>query len=305
MGRYWIGIDGGGTATVVEIADEQGQCIDRMKSGSINYNGNSSEMVEQTLRELFDRLKEKGYLRDCESMCIGAAGISNEEACRRLKEQVAKNGYQGSLHLTGDHETALYGALGQAEGVILIAGTGSICYARNADGTSWRTGGYGHLIGDEGSAYAIAIAMLRSIFYAQDGRGGETVLRTLVLKQLGIEDTQGIIRFLYDKERNKREVAALAVLLEQALQQQDQTALCIAERAAEDLCALAAPAVEFRGKEGFLAAAGSILVKNETIYRTFCDRIHSRYPKITVIHPRQDAAHGAVLIAMEHSQSIS
>lgn len=299
MGKYRIGIDGGGTATVVEIADEQGMCIDRLKGGSINYNGNSSAMVEDTFRELFAALGDKGYLRECESLCIGAAGISNKTACEKLREQVARSGYQGRFKLTGDHETALYGALGQAEGIILIAGTGSICYARNSDGSSIRAGGYGHLIGDEGSAYAIAAAILRSILLAQDGRGEETILRELVFRRLGIMDSQGIIRFLYDKERNKKEVAALSVLLEDALEKEDAAAQKIARQAAEDLCALTGTAAVFRGGSGYLAAAGSILVKNKTIFSLFSDKIHAKYPLLQVIHPKQDAAHGAVLIAIE------
>lgn len=84
---------------------------------------------------------------------------------------------QGVIRLVGDHETALAGALEEPAGVILIAGTGSICYGVNESGAKFRAGGYGHIIDDAGSAYAIGRDILKAVVRSSDGRQGQTVLK--------------------------------------------------------------------------------------------------------------------------------
>ena len=98
---------------------------------------------------------------------------------------------------------ALYGGTLTGCGVILIAGTGSVCFARNQQGQIWRTGGWGHLIGDEGSAYAVSAAMLRAVLMECDGRGEKTLLTPLVMEKLGISDPMGIVDWVYHSGNGK------------------------------------------------------------------------------------------------------
>ena len=116
---------------------------------------------------------------------------------------------------------------------MLISGTGSVCCGRNDSGTLFRTGGYGWRVDDEGSGYAIGRDILRAAVRAEDGRGPATVLKQAVLEQLGLPDIPGLVAWMYAPQTGKKEVAALAPLLNQALERQDEAAGLIVRHAVE------------------------------------------------------------------------
>ena len=152
--RYRIGMDGGGTRTRIAVI-AHGQERFRCETGGINYNSFSQGEIADNLTRGLMILREQGYLpEDCESVGIGAAGISNPNAEPFLKQCVKAKGFSCSIVVAGDQEAALLGGIGQAPGILLIAGTGSICIAQDGEGNHFRTGGYGHIIDDAGSAYA-------------------------------------------------------------------------------------------------------------------------------------------------------
>lgn len=302
MGGYVLGIDGGGTKTAVCAADLQGNTLEVFKTGAININGESAENVRRNLKLVFARAGENfGGLASCRAVCIGAAGISNAEARLLLENTVLEAGYTGRLLITGDHQTALYGALGIPAGIILIAGTGSICYGRNSSEEEHRTGGYGYLIDDEGSGYAIGRDILKAVVRAHDGREGKTILASMVFEQLKMSSIGEVIGFLYHKDTNKRDIAALAPILTKAFAEGDEAARQIAQKCCRELVKLMSPVVERLGLENCsLAMAGSILQKDEFIQRGFIEAVKIKYPGVACTTPRNDAAYGAVLMALEN-----
>jgi len=304
--RYVVGLDGGGTKTAVTVADLSGNILTAFQSGAINPNGEGIQNVTTNLASVFTILKEKfGEISGCAAMCIGAAGISNPAAEQIFKTAAADSGYHGKLIITGDHITAFYGALDQPCGAILIAGTGSICYGKNQSGTEHRTGGFGHLIDDEGSGYAIGRDILSAIVREFDGRGASTVLTNMVYHQLGFSDIDRLVGFIYNKATNKRDIAALSPNLTLACEQQDRVALKIAKKCAGELEKLVIPVVQKLGlQKESLALAGSILRKDAFICNELIHKIASDLPELTCHEPRHDAAYGAVLIAMESLKTL-
>lgn len=300
MINYVVGMDGGGTKTDILVADIDGRPLHAFRSGAINYNGESVENVERHLSDIFEKIEVlMGGLTHCSALCIGAAGISNSAAANAMTEAVRKTGYSGPLTVTGDHETALYGALGKPWGVILIAGTGSICYGKNASGETHRTGGFGYLIDDEGSGYAIGRDILAAVVRAHDGRLGGTVLTEMVFSALGFSSIQDIVSFVYGKDTNKRDIAALSPYLAPACAQHDQAAMMIAEKCSMELTELVVPVVEKLSLgNGEIALAGSILIKDEVIRSGFERKIKDVYPDMACILPKNSAAHGAVQMAL-------
>jgi len=300
MNGYVLGIDGGGTKTTVCAADMQGNILSVFKTGAINLNGESAENVKKNLHTVFNEASVKiGGLRYIRSVCIGAAGISNADARLFLENTVRDAGYTGKLIIAGDHQTALYGALGSPEGIILIAGTGSICYGRNISGKEHRSGGYGYLIDDEGSGYAIGRDILKAMVRSHDGREGKTVLTPMVFEQLGMSTIEEVIGFLYHKNTNKRDVAALAPILTRALEDGDEAARKIAQNCCDELVKLVSAVVKKLGLEDcFLAMAGSILQKDEFTRKGFVDAIQRKFPRVVCTHPKNDAAYGAILMAL-------
>ncbi len=298
--RYVAGLDGGGTKTAVAVADESGKVIAAFESGGINYNGQDEASIEASLRDMLGRIGEAaGGLERCAYLCIGAAGVSNPAVSARLTAKVRESGYAGGLLITGDQETALSGAHESEYGMILIAGTGSICYGRNERGETHRTGGCGHLIDDEGSGYAIGRDLLSVLVRAHDGRLPKTVITDLVYGKLGLKSVRDIIGYVYDPARSKKDIAALAPLLTQACELGDPAALGIAQRSAASLAELVAPVADKLALQtGALAMAGSVLLNNVYIRDAFLEMLQERYPEITCITPKKDAANGAVLMAL-------
>ncbi len=301
MSGYVLGIDGGGTKTAVSITDLQGNMLCELKAGAINMNGESAENVKKNLMMIFTNISVRlDGLESCKSVCIGAAGISNIEARFLLENTIREAGYNGRLLITGDHQIALYGALGIPIGIILIAGTGSICYGKNSAGEEHRTGGFGYLIDDEGSGYAIGRDILAAVVRAHDGRGKKTLLTQMVLEQLGVPTIGEVIRFLYHKDTNKRDIAALAPNLSQAYNAGDKVSSKIVDKCCCELVKLICPVVErLRLKSCALAMAGSILQKDENIRSALIAGVASKYPEIICKAPENDASHGAALMALE------
>lgn len=300
MLRYVAGLDGGGTKTAVTVADEKGVAVHAFTSGAINYNGQDEASIRSSLREIFETIaKVCGGLDRCAQVCIGAAGVSNPTVITRLEASVRACGHQGGLLITGDQETALCGAHDSEYGIILIAGTGSICYGKNESGRSHRTGGCGHLIDDEGSGYSIGRELISALVRAHDGRIPATPITGMVYEQLQLESVQQIIGFVYDKRTNKKDIAALAPILSHACALGDEAALSIAKKSACSLFELVIPVVEKLSLQaGTLAMAGSVLLNNTYVQTAFADMLIQRYPDLKCITAKKDASHGAVLMAL-------
>ncbi|MGG1517130.1 BadF/BadG/BcrA/BcrD ATPase family protein [Paenibacillus oryzisoli] len=305
MKRFVAGLDGGGTKTAVKIADENGLLVHTFISGAINYNGQDEESIRRSFQDIFSGIAEVcGGLDNCKQVVIGAAGVSNPTVSARLEANARACGYEGGLLITGDQETALCGAHDSEVGIIVIAGTGSICFGKNKAGESVRSGGYGHLIDDEGSGYAIGRDLLSATVQAHDGRIPETVISGMVYEQLGLATVQEIVGFVYSKSTNKKDIAALAPILSKACELGDSAARAIAAKHAAALASMAVPVIEKLSMQtGSLAMAGSVLINNGDIRRAFAEILKERYPELSCIEAKKDAASGAVRMALNRLEA--
>ncbi len=299
MRMYYCGWDGGGTKTEVCILKQDGNTASQA-FGPLNVNGASRETVEKTVRDAvkYMRARQEG-LEGCAMLVIGMAGVSNREAARMVEQAVREAGYMGPLRLKGDQEIALAGAI-RGHGAVLIAGTGAICYGRDPAGNSFRVGGWGYLIDDGGSGYAIGRDILMAAARAVDGRGKDTCLRQAVIEALSVQDIRGVITWLYAPGTGKKEIASLAPLLLPALEAGDEAALAIAKKAAEDLSELVITGWRKTGMEdGEIAMTGSILNRYAHIRALTEERIHAVLPDVSMISPRYSPAQGAAMLAKE------
>ncbi len=300
MDNYVIGIDGGGTKTTIMVADLEGQVMESFLGDTINYNGGSKAFIDSNLQDIFRTVTESGFLPgQCAAICIGAAGISNPMVKELLLENVNRAGFTCPVKITGDVDIAFAGALDNGEGIILIAGTGSICLGKDHEDNFYRTGGYGHLIDDEGSGYSIARDILACVVKSCDGRSGSTILKELVYEYLGIHTLEELISYVYLPNRNKKEIAELSIVIEEALERKDQIAMDIMERCITGLTELVKPVIKRFQTAPILAVAGSILMNNRRIYEGFAARIKELHPEVSVIKPKHPAVYGAILLALQ------
>lgn len=297
---YYCGWDGGGTKTEVCILDASGAPVAKASFGPLNPNGTVLGNVRQTaLESIAFMAAQPGGLDACGGLVVGIAGVSNATAAKLVNDAVREGGYAGNLRLMGDQEIALAGAI-QGPGAVLIAGTGAICFGRDAAGNRFRVGGYGYLIDDGGSGYAIGRDILAAIVRSADGRGPSTCLSEMVFEALGAAEVGDVITWLYAPTTGKKEIASLAPLLNRALAQEDAAALTIANRAADDLAELVCTAWRKTGmRGGELALMGSILQRYPPIRERVVQLCQSAFPKLTIRSPRGSASQGAARLAME------
>lgn len=298
--EYLLGIDGGGTGTKIAVSDLKGNILEHGSAGALNGNGQSAGSLQETVAQIAGAVSVCGYEPgQCAGIGAGVAGISNRMSKETVLSLFAGQGFACPVRLYGDHETALAAVFPEGQGVALIAGTGSICYGRRADGQDFRVGGWGHLIDDGGSAYAIGRDILSAIVRQEDGRGERTVLRELVFAYLQITEVKELIGYLYHPDRSKKDTASLAVLLDRAVRQGDGAAQAIEDTCVEELTKLALTAMRHLDGEKKLALGGSVLLKNERIRTRLCRRLQEADSRIRIADDVQDASLGALRLLQE------
>ncbi len=215
---FTAGIDGGGTKTALLCQTLDGQTLLAKTYGAFNLNAIGEANFRALLQEITADLRKLGT---CCSLCIGAAGVSNQRMRELVMEELSAEEI-GCWDLVGDHWIALQGALEGQPGICLISGTRSICCAMGTDGPQIRLGGWGHLMGDEGSAYRIGRDGLEAVAGYMDGIRPRTILSELLNRELGLKSRTDLIAYVY--RDGKSHIAALAPLVEQAAKQDDSVA---------------------------------------------------------------------------------
>lgn len=301
---YVIGIDGGGTKSLLKLADKEGNLLATCHGGPSNIYSSSLDTVKESLNQIIHEALAQAQvdMKEIERLCLGTAGAGREEASLILTRILNEIGVHCDLIITHDAMTALYGALGKGEGIILISGTGSVCYGNRSDGSYHRAGGWGHIMSDEGSGYDIGRRILTQVMKSYDGRGIESILTKLVLGKLDIESVEDLVSFAHGPDTGKSGIADLGRLLDPACFAGDKAAMQIAKDAAKELfCMVEAVAtkLEFTDQGADLVFGGSVLEKGHFVKDQLLQLLKSNYPSIRIKKPLYDPAWGAVLMALE------
>ena len=289
---FIAGIDGGGTHTRIELRDMENHLIRRGEFGPFNLNSIGEGAFRDLLQEVFSWC---GGMEMCRKLCVGGAGISNPAMKIILAEELEKAGFRGEWKLCGDQEIALRGAM-DGPGVVVIAGTGSICFGKNAAGETARSGGYGHLIDDGGSGYALGRDVLSCAVRCADGRVRNAGILQAVCDRLG-GGAECIVPFVYGPATDKAAIAQFAwIALEQA-RQENPEALGILHREAEEL-ALMVAAVQDRldMHRCSIALLGGLLASENPYRQAVTEKLT---PLGDVVWPEHDALWGAAQMAWE------
>jgi glucosamine kinase len=179
---YYLGFDGGGTKTESALLDASGKLIARGLGGPSNPLRTGFNQAFVGLNEAADSVLTAARVdaRQIHAVCAGLAGAGRPRVVKRMMAFLVEALSEADVHVTTDFEVALETAVGEAPGVVLIAGTGSSAYGRNAEGRAMRAGGLGPWIGDEGSAYDIGRRAVAAVAHARDGLAPVTLLAELI-----------------------------------------------------------------------------------------------------------------------------
>lgn len=291
--RYFLGLDGGGTKTRFKILSETGEIVAESFGGGSNIVSLSEERVAENLKTLIsDGLARAGVgKRDCAGVCIGSAGVRQELVKRKMYAILSEILPDCPVTVVSDAVPVLYGGFRDGAGVAMISGTGSVCLSRGEDGEIHCIGGFGHILGDEGSGYAVSLDMLKAVLLEYDGRGEKTLLTSLLTGKLQCDVPTGILNFVYAKETGKAEIAALSPLCDEACARGDAVAIAIISRAARALYRM------------YLAGAEKANLTEEQRKRcllTGGEGTHSRYLRAAFERELAKNVQGARLIKAEY-----
>lgn len=305
MADYVIGIDGGGTKTLGAIANAEGEILSQFEVGSTNPHSNSLDVVRENLGKLTAKLVADANCtaEDVKAICLGMAGVDRPEDKPMITDLVHEFLPNAEVLPVNDGVIALTGGALRPFGIIVISGTGSISFGINEKGERVRAGGWGHILGDEGSGYTIALRALRAIMRAHDGRIEPTSLQKSILEHLHLERPDQLLGWIRDINANKAEIAALSRLIHQAAANGDPVAVEILESEAEELAEI----VEAVSRKLFLngetnyeiIVAGGNLRKADQYFGMFQKALAKRLPEINIMRPRKEPVEGAVILALD------
>lgn len=299
--RYFVGIDGGGTRTNIALGNYQREIIGYVEVGPSNYHSVGIDNTEKALRDIFLSLLSlyKVKIEDIEAICFCGAGIDCKEDERVIERLFRAIGYQKDLLIYNDSVGALVGANGKKHGAIIISGTGSIALGINKEGKVFRVGGWGYLIDDSGSSYAIARDALKKVFEAYDGRGKKTLLWNGIKKELRIKKEDELIPFIYNPSNSKKEIAALAPIVLD-LYEKDEIAKEIIDKAIEDLeHMIVTLAKRMKDLQLEIKVAGSVLIKNKYLRQLLISKVKTAYPHLNIGLPLSEPSEGALILAWD------
>jgi N-acetylglucosamine kinase-like BadF-type ATPase len=302
-----IGIDAGATKTECLLADEKGTVLAKARGNGLNLQLFSEDEVEFALASLAHEVLAEQKSAIADALCIGMAGAGRERDFRIMKRILGRLGVAQENLVTHDAAIALVAGTGERFGVVLIVGTGAAAYGVDRGGREARAGGWGPLLGDEGSAYWMGLRALRAVMRAYDGRAGKTLLTRPILERLGVEEAQALVHRVY-RELAREEIAALAPLVQQAADLGDDEAQSIINDAAREFVRAVESVIgklDLAGESFRLVLSGGLWKAVPVLRQDFGSLIKKVAPWASVSELAVEPARGAVAIAIDHLRSES
>jgi N-acetylglucosamine kinase-like BadF-type ATPase len=300
---FLIGIDGGGTKTVSVIAGiDDRVVVGKGVAGPANYLKEGLHTARRSLGESIQEALAAAGLEKSQICAVGAglAGVGRTRD-QKVMTRVLRKMFPSQPLLVGtDAFVALLGAMESEPGVIVISGTGSIALGMNREGVLARSGGWGHLLGDEGSGYDIGRRGLMAALQDYDGRGPSTTITHKIAKELCLERIDEMIPILYSGETSPRQVAGLYPLILEAAEEGDRVALTLIDQAAASLKEIAAAVLRklhMEKEAPAVAVSGGVFTHSPLVRRRFERLLLEEAPHARLVEPRHPPEVGALFLA--------
>ncbi len=302
--RFVIGVDGGGTKTSAILVALDGTVIAEASGGPTNLQTVGIAKAAQTILELILECCQTAQVESpaLQSVVLGLAGAGRPQARADLSDKLIALSTKKKFpikHITveTDARIALEAAFAGGPGIALIAGTGSIALYHTEDGKYMRSGGWGSILGDEGSGFAIGRDGLMAALRQFDGRGEKTLLMKKALDHYGITAVDDLIPKIYQEHAD---VASFAPLVFEAAVERDRIAHLILVKNAADLADhVRVLTMLSRPKHKLSVSLMGGLLASENIYAKMVkEKIVASLPQVLVLKPKFPAAFGAAILGL-------
>lgn len=300
--KRWIAIDGGGTKTSCVIGDEQGNILSKAIGTSSNIQTIPHQKVFTTLTQLIEKvlIDSASEFKQVESIQLCLAGADRESDKQIIKRLFENTIYETKLKIKNDAEAALASGTWGESGLLLIAGTGSIVYGVSYKPAKMvRVGGWGFLLGDEGSGFYIGLKGLQAVLKSYDNRGDSTILTSLILNHFQLKQVPELVR-LYSEESMVPNIANLSKYVCEAAKLEDDVAKGILEDAVHELIRMVEVGQKKFENNCLLVLHGGLL-SDSYFKELFIKKLNSVHEDFKVVYPEIPAVVGAYLLAIKES----
>lgn len=304
---FWLGVDGGGTNSRAAIVDAAGTIRGEGRSDAANLLRVGLDNAVNHIRQaVTDACREAAItVEQISAACIGLAGVSQPDYHRQMLDALKAALPIPAIQLETDARVALAGATGNQPGVVIIAGTGSIACGINSRGRFARAGGWGPIMGDEGSGSYIGRRALESVMMSYDFRGEATSMTAPVLRHFGVSSPPELTTVIYDSSSKEKgevqaKIAQLSRVAVEAAEQGDEVATGILRDAASELAKTALAVIDQLRMERDtfrVAYVGGVFEAGELILKPLREEIQKVAPNADVAPPIDAPVIGAAKMA--------
>jgi N-acetylglucosamine kinase-like BadF-type ATPase len=295
--RHVAGVDGGATKTVAAVLSLDTFDMRFGHGGPSNVDAVGVDSAAASIREALREALGEAGVEDASvgTSVIGLAGTPSDELARIVQTEFDLP----ACYFVNDVIAAWASGTWLEPGVAVISGTGSHVFGVNARGESWRTGGWGHILGDEGSGYWLGLHGMKAALRYRDGSGPETALLEAAVAFYQLDDVEDLQALMYGKPLTKREIAAFTEEVEKAAGAGDPTAVSLFQTAANDLATQVHAPVRILGLEGHFTVAlvGGVFASGVFLRDPFERAVREFAPDAAFAVPEIPPVGGALLLA--------
>jgi N-acetylglucosamine kinase-like BadF-type ATPase len=305
VNKYVIGVDGGGSKTTAILSALDGNIATQSEAGPTNPQVVGFKKSAETIIALLNDCckKQKCEPSSLKSVMLGLAGVGRQTDKSTLLNELQAVAKKNKINLPPltvetDARIALEAAFASSYGIVIIAGTGSIALAKSEDGKIIRSGGYGKILGDEGSGYSIGRQALNLALRFSEGRGDKTILLKMAFEHFGVNSVDDLMTKIYVENGD---IASFAPKVFQAHLEFDHVAHNILFNQANELADLVRVIIlKMHPRKKIPVAMMGGLFETENVYSKMVkERISRSLPQIMIQKPKFPAAFGAVIIGLK------
>ena len=304
--QLFLGVDGGGTKTQIALMNEAREVTCEGFAGPSNPLRVGVETAVTNIMKAINEACDRGGVSrgDIGSATLGLAGVRRADLKRSVRESFVKRLAIQRVEVVTDAEIALYATTQGRPGLVVIAGTGSVCLGKNEKGEMAISGGWGPLAGDEGGGVGIAQQALHTIAKASDGRGIPTMLSQRASEYFRASGPENLIVAIYSPQVDNSRIAGFARLVVETAQDGDEIAIGILNDAGYELGLAACAVIEklkLANRKVPIGCVGSIFQAGELLTEPMLEKVRLCAPKAFLTEPTMPPAHAAALMAYQDS----
>ena len=310
--NVYLGVDGGASNITVAVVDQSAQTlIEKTSPFGANYHVLGADAVVSNLDAAVQDAAQELNLHPAvfSRAVFGLSGNNYKNDTHILTQQLRKSALStmlgGGFRVVNDTHIALRAGTKEEVGLVLIAGTGSNCFGKNAEGQTAKSGGLDHLLSDEGSGYDIGVRSLQAAVQALDGRGEETALTKVIFNKLAVKDLESLHHKIYESFSGKADIASLAILTMEVASKGDFVARDILNHSVNELLSMIDAVLRqlnLRDEPVSIVTVGSIINNRNYMRQRLESELRRVAPKAKLIKPKVSPAIGAAYMAMEEKE---